>query len=86
MYGPRKSDSCIVPEKPPNKGGGAPSPAEGVEGRRLTEGNPGQQTRHRTQSRTSLQHALDRIRQAVGRADYPELHLRVITRGRSPVR
>ena len=62
MYGPRKSDSCIVPEKPPNKGGGAPSLAEEGEERRLTEGNPGQQTRHRTQGRASLQHALDRIR------------------------
>jgi hypothetical protein len=32
MNGSRKSDSCIVPEKPPNKGCGAPLPAEGVEG------------------------------------------------------
>jgi group II intron reverse transcriptase/maturase len=67
MHGTRKSDSCIVPEKPPNKGGGAPSPAEGVEERRLTKGNSGQQTRHRTLSRASLQQELDRIRQAARR-------------------
>jgi hypothetical protein len=34
-----KSDSLIVPEKLPNKGCGAPRPAEGVEGRGLAEGN-----------------------------------------------
>jgi hypothetical protein len=67
MNGPRKSDSFVVPEKPPNKGGGAPRPAEGVEGRGLTKGNPGQQNRRRTQSRGSLQSALDRIRQAARR-------------------
>ena len=62
MYGTRKPDSCVVPKKLPNKGGGAPLLAEEVEGRRLTKGNSGQQTRYRTQSRMSLQHALDRIR------------------------
>ena len=31
MNGSRKSDSFVVPEKPPNKGSGAPRPAEGVE-------------------------------------------------------
>ncbi len=67
MHGTRKSDSCVVPEKQPNKGGGAPLPAEDVEGRRLAKGNSGQQTRHRTQSRGRLQQALDRIRQAARR-------------------
>ncbi len=67
MNGSRKSDSCVVPEKPANKGSGAPRPAEEVEGRRLTKGNSGQQTKRRTQSRESLQHALDRIRQAARR-------------------
>ncbi len=67
MNGTRKSDSFVVPEKPPNKSCGAPQTAEGVEGRRLTKGNPGRQTKHRTQSRESLQQALDRIRQAARR-------------------
>ena len=62
MNGSRKSDSFVVPEKPPNKGSGAPRPAEGVEGRRLTKGNPVQQNRRRTQGRGSLHNALDRIR------------------------
>jgi hypothetical protein len=35
----RRSDSCIVPKKPPNKASGAPRVAEGVEGRRLAKGN-----------------------------------------------
>ena len=64
MNGSRKSDSFVVPEKPPNKGSGAPQPAEGVEGRRLTKGNSSQQNRRRTQGRESLHNALDRIRQA----------------------
>jgi hypothetical protein len=58
-----KSDSSILPVKLPNKGCGAPLPAEGVEGRGLAKGNPGQPTRFRTQSRSDLQHALVRIRQ-----------------------
>ena len=36
-----KSDSPILPEKPSNKGRGALQPAERVEGRGLTKGNPG---------------------------------------------
>ena len=59
-----KSDSSILPVKLPNKGCGAPQPAEEVEGRGLAKGNPGQQTRFRTQGRSDLQHALVRIRQA----------------------
>ena len=74
-----KSDSLIVPGKLPNKGRSALRFAEGVEGRGLAEGNLFQQPRFRTQSRTDLQHALRRIRQA-------EQRLRVITQGRSPVR
>jgi hypothetical protein len=34
-----KSDSPIVPEKLPNKGSGAPRPAEEVEERGLAKGN-----------------------------------------------
>ena len=49
MYERGKSDSPVVPEKPPNK---AEAPvAEGVEGRGLTEGNLREQNAPRTQSR-----------------------------------
>jgi hypothetical protein len=85
-----KSDSSIVPGKLPNKGRGALRFAEGVEGRGLAEGNLFQQPRFRTQSRSDLQHALRRIRQAAqkdrNRHPYPEQRLRAITQGRSPVR
>jgi group II intron reverse transcriptase/maturase len=67
MNGTRKSDGRIVPEKPANKAYGAPQVAEEVEGRGPTKGNSGQQTRGRTQSRESLQQALDRIRQSARR-------------------
>ncbi len=67
MNASRKSDSFVVPEKCLNKGCGAPQTAEGVEGRRLTKGKSVQQTKRRTQSRESLQQALDRIRQAARR-------------------
>lgn len=67
MNGFRKSDSSIVPKSVPNKGRGAPRSAEEQEGRGLTKGNSGQQTKRRTQSRESLQQALDRIRQAARR-------------------
>ncbi len=67
MNDPRKSDSCVVPGKPANKGDGAPSFAESAEGRRLVEGNPGQGPRNRTQSRADLNAPLSRIRQAARR-------------------
>lgn len=63
MNGDGKSDNLIVPKNPPNKGAGAPALAEEGEERRLAKGNPGQQTRDRTQDRVALQHALARIRQ-----------------------
>jgi hypothetical protein len=59
-----KSDSPILPGKLPNKGCGAPQPAEGVEGRGLAMGNLIQRTRSRTQRRRDLQHVLAQIRQA----------------------
>ena len=59
-----KSDSPIVPEKPPNKGRGAPRPAEAVEERGLAKGNPVRHDRDRAQDRVALQSALDRVRQA----------------------
>ena len=64
-----KSDSRIVPTKPPNKDVGqppvvGPPSAEAVEGRRLAKGNPHQQTMLRTQRRVGMPHELERIRQA----------------------
>src|SRR6266536_3419644 len=57
----RESDSCVVPAKPANKAG-VPA-AELVEGRRLDEGNTGQQNALRTQSREGrVSSALDRVR------------------------
>jgi len=62
-----KSDSLVVPEKPTNKVGGAPSAAESVEERRLAKGNAGKQTKARMQSRITLQQEVDRIRQVARR-------------------
>jgi hypothetical protein len=42
-------------------------PAEGVEGKSLPKGNPRKQTMLRTQGRASMQHALERVRQAAVR-------------------
>ena len=79
MDGCRESDSPIVSTKPPNKGAGAPGPAEGVERRGLAKGNLVEHHRGRTQRRETLPQARDWVRQVA-------LRLRVITRGRSPVR
>jgi hypothetical protein len=69
-----KSDGPILPVKLPNKGGGAPRSAEGVEGRGPAKGNLFQQSRVRTQWREALQHGLERIRQAVNAcASEPEV-------------
>jgi RNA-directed DNA polymerase len=62
-----RSDGPVVPEKHPNKGGGAPRPAEGVEGRGPAKGNPSGQNSHRTQSRERLRSALARVRQVASR-------------------
>lgn len=59
-----ESDNPIVPEKPANKGIGAPMSAERVEGRGLAKGNPSGSYRGRTQDRADLQTALERVRQA----------------------
>jgi group II intron reverse transcriptase/maturase len=62
MNGCGKSDSPIVPGKPPNN---AEEPAaEVVEGRGLTKGNRPKRNAPRTQSRTSVSSALERVRQA----------------------
>ena len=79
MHGCRESDSPIVSMKPSNKGSGAPELAEGVERRGLAKGNVVQHTRGRTPCRV-LPVTRARLRTAGA------LRLRVITRGRSPVR
>jgi len=74
MYDQGKSDSSILPEKLPNKGRGAPRPAEEVEERGLAKGNLVQQNRVRTQWREALRRALEWIRQAVNAcASEPEV-------------
>lgn len=65
MNGHGKSDSPIVPGKPPNKAGGPA--AEAVEGRGLAKGNLDEQNASRTPSRTDALHALERVRQAAER-------------------
>ncbi len=74
MHERGKSDSPVVPGKPPNKDAGAPATAEGVEERGLTKGNPCQPPQARTQSRRALMLKLGRIRQAAR-----DQRLRVIT-------
>ena len=62
MNGRERSDPAIVAVKPTNKAGRpATEPAEPRAG---TKGNAGQQSTHRTQSRTSVSQALERIRKA----------------------
>ncbi len=62
MHGRGKSDPVIVAVKPTNRA--ERSAAEPVEPRAGTEGNAGQQSACRTQSRVSASQALERIRQA----------------------
>src|SRR6266511_673552 len=61
MHGHEKSDSAIVAGKPTNKA--ERSAAELVEPRAETKGNAGRQSTCRTQSRTGVSQALERIRQ-----------------------
>jgi hypothetical protein len=70
MHGPEKSDPAIVAMKPANKAeqpaaersAAEPEATEPVERRAGTKGNAGQQSTSRTQSRTSVSQALERIR------------------------
>jgi RNA-directed DNA polymerase len=62
MHDRRKSDGLVVPGKPPNNAGS--SAAEEVEGRSPAEGNAAQRNTSRTQSRTNVPSALDRVREA----------------------
>ena len=73
MHGCRESDRSRVPTKRPNNVRcRAPTPtAEAVEGRELAKGKAGEQTRGRTQCRSALHHALDRIRKAARSSTRP---------------
>ena len=62
MHEPERSDSAIVARKPANKAG-RPA-AEPVERRAGTEGNAGQQSTCRTQSRESVSQTPERVRTA----------------------
>ncbi len=65
MHGDGKSDTAIVPEKPPNNAGGPA--AEGVEGRAVANGNSLESNARRTQSRESALSSLERVRDAARR-------------------
>src|SRR5260221_14765538 len=65
MQGREKSDSAIVAGKPTNKA--VSTAAEPVERRAEAKGNASQQSTRRTQSRVSVSHALERIRQTLCR-------------------
>ena len=61
-YGHRKSDSPVLPAKPPNKAG-EPA-AEAVEGRGLPKGNTAGETHPGPRAGTGVSSDLDRVRQA----------------------
>ena len=65
MNGRGKSDSSVVPEKPPNKA--RATAAEAVEGRGLAKGNSPERNAFRTQSRGDAPSALERVREAARR-------------------
>ena len=74
MYDREKSDSAIVAGKPTNKA--VPTAAESVEPRAEAKGNASQQSTRRTQSRVSVSHALERIRQTVTEKRFAVIHPR----------
>ena len=63
MHGAEKSDPAIVAGKSANKA--ERSAAEPVERRAGTKGNAGRQSTHRTQCRTNVLQALERIRKVI---------------------
>ena len=63
VNGRGKSDSLVVPGKPPNNAG--PPAAEAVEGRGLAKGNSPERNALRTQSRAGAPSALERVRLAL---------------------
>ena len=72
MHGREKSDFAIVAGKPTNKA--VPTAAEPVEPRAEAKGNASQQRTRRTQSRVSVSHALERIRQIGAKKNALPLH------------
>ena len=74
MNGRGKSDSAIVAGKPTNKAGQLA--AEPVEPRAEAKGNASQQRTRRTQSRVSVSHALERIRQTGTKRRFAVTHPR----------
>ncbi len=74
MHESGKSDSLIVPGKPPNKVAGALASAEEVEERGLAKGNPHQSPQTRTQCRRALMLKLRRIRQVARQRSTPARH------------
>ena len=62
MHGHGKSDSLIVPTKPPNEA--EPEAKEAVEERGLAKGNSLERNMFRTQSRQGMLSALERVRHA----------------------
>jgi hypothetical protein len=88
MHGHGKSDSSIVPTKPPNEA--VREAKEAVEGRGLAKGNLLERNMPRTQSRQDMLSALERIRQAATRDrserfyhSYSVVFLGVVTYGKS---
>ena len=65
MHGHGKSDSSIVPAKPPNEA--RTEAKEVVEERGLAKGKTLERNMPRTQSRKHMSSALERIRQAASR-------------------
>jgi len=78
----RGASSDPTPSKRANKG--ARAPAEFVEGRASTKGNPQSESTRRTQCRESVTQAAERIRQAATRKPQEKLTalLRHVTRKR----
>ena len=62
---PEKSDGLVVPTKSPNDAGS--SAKEAMEGRSSAKGNAEERNTPRTQSRTSVPSALDRVREAASK-------------------
>ena len=88
MHGHGKSDRPIVPAKPPNEVG--PEAKEAVEGRGLAKGKTPERNMSRTQGRSGMSSALERIRQAVMKDgsdrcyhSYSSASTGVITQGKS---
>ena len=77
MHDRGKSDSSVVPTKPPNNAG-HPA-AEGVEGSGLAKGNSLEGRDGRTQRRKQPSDGIERVRQAKQRLTF-------VTQGRSRMR